>query len=235
MRAAVTHGMDGRARIFAEGPSALSEPELVAILLRAGGRGREADALALRLLADGLGSLRRAGLSELLLTRGLGESQALRIAAALELGRRALVAPCVQRLRLLRAKDLVGLLWPRLAHLGHEEFWAVLLTARLEEIRAVRIAQGGLTQCSVLPREALAPALLYRAAAVAFVHNHPSGDPLPSPDDLRMQLLLDEGARTLGIRVVDHLVLAESGAHSAVEGRVAWPAPVSLVPQGSVG
>jgi DNA repair protein RadC len=78
----------------------------------------------------------------------------------------------------------------------------------------------------VSAREAFAPALVFGAAAIAFVHNHPSGDPSPSGEDQRLQLLLSEAANALGVRVVDHLVLAQSGVHSAVEGRCP---PVSLV------
>ena len=111
----------------------------------------------------------------------------------------------------------------------------MLMSSRLQEIRSVRIARGGLTQCSVSPREAFAPALIHRAPAVAFVHNHPSGDPSPSGEDQRLQLVLDEAGTALGVRVVDHLVLAEGGLHSAVEGACPPPDPVSLVPREGVG
>ena len=102
----------------------------------------------------------------------------------------------------------------------------MLMNSRLQEIRCVQIARGGLTQCSVSPREAF---------AVAFVHNHPSGDSAPSGEDQRLQLLLDEAGHALGVRVVDHLVLAEGGLHSAVEGASPPPDPVSLVPREGVG
>ena len=86
----------------------------------------------------------------------------------------------------------------------------------------VRIANGGLTQCSISPREALAPALVHSAAAVIFAHNHPSGDPSPSGADLQLNDLLNEGGRVLGVRVVDHLIIADGSAHSAVEGRIEY-------------
>ncbi len=97
------------------------------------------------------------------------------------------------------------------------------MTARMEEVRCVRVASGGLTQCSVLPREAFAPALVHAAPCVAFAHNHPSGDPTPSSDDHRLQLMLDEAGRALGVRVVDHLVIAADGFHSARTGAGAPP------------
>jgi len=217
-------------RILSEGAAGLPDAELLRVVL--GGRD---ELLAGRLLSRGLPSLRRASAGELLLETGMNATLAGRVIAALELGRRVALAPAPDRRRLLRARDVATVLWGRLAHLPHEEFWTVLMNARLQELRCVQIARGGLTQCSVSPREAFAPALVHRAAAVAFVHNHPSGDPAPSGEDQRLQLLLDEAGHALGVRVVDHLVLAEGGLHSAVEGAGAPPDPVSLVPRESVG
>ena len=214
-------------RLLTEGPAALCDAELLAALL-----GPSDELLPSRLLARGLAALSRTTPGELSRTPGLSPRKALRLLAALELGRRAAFAPPPDRPRLLRAADLGRLLWGKLAALRHEEFWAVLLSARLQEIQTTRIAQGGLTACSIAPREAFFPAVLHQAPAVAFVHNHPSGDPSPSGEDQRLQLLLDEAGRALGIRVVDHLVIAESGIHSAVEGRCP---PVSLVPRLGVG
>ena len=206
-------------RILTESTADLSEQELVAALLG----GADADLLALRLLRGGLASLRRARPAVLLETPGLRRGQVGRILAALELGRRAVIARGPERERLLRPEDSARFLWPRLAHLLHEEFWVVLLTARLEEIATVRIAAGGLTQCSVLPRDAFVPAIVRGAATVVFAHNHPSGDPSPSTEDHRLAMHLDEVGRALGIAVADHLVLAEDGVHSARAGRSAPP------------
>jgi DNA repair protein RadC len=217
-------------RILSEGSSGLADAELVRLVL-----GARDQLVAARLLARGLPALRRATPGELLLTAGMTAQLSARLLAALELGRRVALAPPADRRRLLRAQDVAAALWSQLAHLPHEEFWAVLLNARLEEIRCVQIARGGLTQCSVSPREAFAPALLHRAPAVAFAHNHPSGEAMPSGEDQRLQLLLDEAGRALGIRVVDHLVLAEGGVHSAVEGACPAPDPVSLVPREGLG
>jgi DNA repair protein RadC len=210
-------------RILDEGPEAASELELVAALLAGAGSRQGADALAARLLEDGLASLRRITPAELLAVEGMREAQARRLLAGVELGRRLLAAGPQRRDRLVQPDHLAARLWPRLAHLPHEEFWVVLLTARLEELRCVRIARGGLTQCSVLPREAFAPAFVHAAPCVAFAHNHPSGDPEPSAEDRRLELLLDEAGRALGIRVVDHIVVGETGFHSARQGAGAPP------------
>ena len=217
-----------RERLIAEGPQALSPVELLTVLVESASRRARAPDVAARLLVDGLGGLRRAQFPALLSTPGVGELQACRVMAGLELGRRAAHAVPAEKKRLLHPGAIGGRLWVRLAHLGHEEFWVLLLNARCEELRAQRISAGGLTHCSVLPREALAPAVLHGAPLCAFAHNHPSGDPTPSSEDLRLQLLLDEGARALGLTVVDHLVLADGGIHSARCGLLPPPPPPSL-------
>jgi DNA repair protein RadC len=204
-------------RILAEGPSLLCDAELLRIVL-----GTRDERLAAHLLAPGLLALRRATAGDLLMS-GATDRHAAQLLAAVELGRRVAFAPGADKPRLLHARELARAIWPRLAHLAHEEFWTILMNARLQEIRSVRISLGGLTQCSVTPREAFAPALILRAPVVAFVHNHPSGDATPSAEDRRLQLLLDEAGRALGLRVIDHLVVGERTVHSSVEGECAAP------------
>ncbi len=213
----------GMSRILQLGPGAVSDVELVSALLAGSGRRERPEALAARLLEGGLLRLRRMPASEVLHAANLRAPQAARVVAAVELGRRIMAAEHAQRERLLAADLIAARLWPLLVDLPHEEFWTLLLTARMEEIRCVRIASGGLTQCSVLPREAFAPALVHAAPCVAFAHNHPSGDPTPSSDDHRLQLMLEEAGRALGVRVVDHLVIAADGFHSARMGAGAPP------------
>jgi DNA repair protein RadC len=198
--------------ILAGGASSMCDAELLRIVLSA-----PDERLPAEILAPGLAALRRVTAGSLLMS-GASARNAAQLLAALELGRRVALSPSSERPRLLHAVDLAQLLWARLAHLQHEEFWCVLLTARLQEIRCVRISTGGLSQCSVTAREAFAPAMVLRAPAVAFAHNHPSGDSTPSAEDQRLQLLLDEAGRALGIRVVDHLVVGEQTVHSSVEG-----------------
>jgi DNA repair protein RadC len=205
-------------RILEEGPEGLSDIELLSAILPRSSRRSGPEEVAARVLALGLAALRRTSAGELVSIDGVRERDAARVLAALELGRRVAQAVAPRRDRLVKAGDVAALLAPRISHLAHEEFWAVLLSARLEEIRSVRIARGGLTQCSVLPREAFAPAVLHRVPRVVFAHNHPSGDPLPSPDDVRLGAALDEAGRALGIEVVDHLVIVDGAFHSARQG-----------------
>ena len=208
---------------MSEGAGMLSEEELLSVLVGSGTRAHPAGEVAARLMRRGLVGLRRAGYASLVETPGVGEAQACRVLAALELGRRAVsIAPGEPR-RLWNAGEVARRLFPRLAFLAREEFWVLLLNARLEEMRAVRISLGGLTHCSVLPREAFAPALIHAAPVVIFAHNHPSGDPAPSAEDQRLQMMLDESARMLGVRVADHVVLAERGMYSLREGLLPPP------------
>lgn len=122
--------------------------------------------------------------------------------------------------RMLNARPLGWAIRPKLHGLKHEEFWTITLNARLQIIGMHQISKGGLSQCSVTAREAFAPAFADSAPCVAFVHNHPSGDVSPSAADLRLFLLLDDAARTLGIRGIDHLILSDSSFYSHVEGEI---------------
>jgi len=216
-------GVGARRRILERGAGALSEAELLGLLLQCRCAPGAGDELATRLLAHGLGPLsRRPPVEEPMID--LSEEQALRVCAALELGRR-LAQPSGPGLRLGDGRALCSAIGPRLLHLPHEEFWALILTPRLELVHEALVARGGLTQCSILPREAFAPAMVYAAPCIAFAHNHPSGDPSPSAHDHRLQILLDEAGETLGIRVVDHVVIGRDGHHSAREGYVSLRPP----------
>jgi DNA repair protein RadC len=199
-------------QILAEGATSLCDEALLRIVLDS-----RDSLLPASLLAEGLPRLRTLSAGRILMSGGTARNAA-QLLAALELGRRVAYAKEPDRPRLLHAQDLANILWPRLAHLPHEEFWCVLMNARLQEIQSVRISQGGLSQCSVLAKEAFHPAVLLRAPCVAFAHNHPSGEAAPSAEDRRLALLLDEAGHSLGIRVIDHLVVGDRSVHSAVEG-----------------
>lgn len=125
--------------------------------------------------------------------------------------------------RILHAQSAAVYLRPMLGNLRHEEFWAILLTSRLQPVKAVRISSGGQTACAINAKEAFYPAIREQLPRIMFAHNHPSGDPSPSPEDMRLFLLLDEAGRTLGIPVVDHLILGAEGFNSKVEGFSYWP------------
>ncbi|MDJ0787119.1 MAG: DNA repair protein RadC [Myxococcota bacterium] len=208
-----------RERLLEQGAGVLSDEELVSLLLGSGGPGRSAAHLSRTLLAShqGLTGLARAGLGELLATAGIGPAKGACLAAALELGRR--VAG-----RRLRPGDAIGgpedvfrHLHPRLRDARCERFLVLVLDGRHRLVREFQASQGTLTASLVHPREVFRPALSESGAAVVLAHNHPSGDPTPSPEDRQITDRLIRAGQLLGVPVVDHVVVAERGFTSLRE------------------
>jgi DNA repair protein RadC len=210
-----------REQLARGGPEALSNAELIALLLRTGARGRGATALDVGAGLLGshrtLAGLDRASLRELCGARGLGPAKAASLKAAFELGRRLVAGEGAPRARLSSSREVAGHFTPRLFNLPREVFIAVLLNARNEPIREITVAIGCLTGSLVHPREVFQPAVRDSAAAVILVHNHPSGDPTPSPEDVQLTERLVEAGRILGIRVLDHVVVAQGGYASLMD------------------
>jgi DNA repair protein RadC len=198
-----------RERALEQGVDALGDADLVALLLGTGRRGAAAPVLAAELLveAGGLDGLARSGTHALASAAGLGVVKALRLAAAVELGRRTSRLAVADRPTLASAADVAGHLGPRLAGLVHEEMWVVSLDGRNRIRGARRVAQGGLHGCAVAARDILRVALADAASAFVLVHNHPSGDPTPSPEDVAMTAAVSRAAAVVGVPLVDHVVL----------------------------
>lgn len=202
-----------RERMLAFGAGALTESELLALMLGTGVRGQNVIASSANLL-DRFGSLRalaRATLHELLLERGLGIARAGRIVAAFELGRRAARAALDRQGPLRGAGDVARMLLPRLRDLRKEVFIALLLDGRHRLLREERISEGSLTSSIVHPREVYGPAIRESAAAIIVAHNHPSGDPTPSREDIAVTKRLAEVGQLIGIDLVDHVVIGDPG------------------------
>jgi DNA repair protein RadC len=202
-----------RERLDTLGPGALSDAELLALLLRTGGPGRAAQSLASDLLArhDGVAGLARTGPAELRQTAGIGPAKSASLLAALELGRRL----ATRRLRTGDAirgpADVHRHFHARLRDAPHERFLVLLLDGRHRVLREVTASQGTLTASLVHPREVFRPALREAAAAVILVHNHPSGDPTPSREDREVTERLVQVGEILGVPVLDHVIVAERG------------------------
>jgi len=202
-----------RERLDALGPGALSDAELLALLLRTGGPGRAALSLASDLLVrhDGVAGLARTGPAELRQTAGVGPAKSASLLAALELGRRL----ATRRLRTGDAirgpADVHRHFHARLRDAPHERFLVLLLDGRHRVLREVTASQGTLTASLVHPREVFRPALREAAAAVILVHNHPSGDPTPSREDREVTERLVQVGEILGVPVLDHVIVAERG------------------------
>jgi len=201
------------------GTERLSESDLLQILLGMGRRGEPAAELATRLLSDlgGVEGLCRAGPGALAQLPGVGPAKAMRLVAALELGQR-ISEHRRQRLErpVVRTSDAVAeLMQPRLAHLDHEEMWVLALDGRSAVKRVRRVAQGGLHGLSVSARDILRVGLFEAASALVLVHNHPSGDPTPSSEDVAMTEIVRAAAEIVGMPLVDHVVVAR-GAHASL-------------------
>jgi DNA repair protein RadC len=215
-----------RERLVALGPEALSDAELVALLLRTGARHVDALSLAADVLADlgGLPGLARAGARELEHHPGLGAAKAATILAAIELGRRLAERRLREGDAIRSPEDVYRHFHARLRHATQERFVVVFLDGRHRVLGHELVSQGTLTASLVHPREVFRPALRACAAALVLVHNHPSGDPTPSDEDREVTRRLARAGELLGIRVLDHVVVAERGYTSFREEGL-LPAP----------
>lgn len=200
-----------RERLLAKGSDVLSDAHLLAILLRTGRRDSSAVQVAIELLdrVGGLGGLAACGIEELCAIPGVGPAKAAQLKAALALGRRSLAVPMSTGTRISSSGDLFKHFHPALRDVKHELFKVVLLDAKNIVIKEATVSEGSLTLSIVHPREAFALAVRESAAAVIFLHNHPSGDPTPSPEDRRLTDRLVKAGNLLGIRVLDHVILGD--------------------------
>jgi DNA repair protein RadC len=216
-----------RERLAALGAEALSDAELLALLLRTGGRGSGALAVATRLLAahGGLVGLARAGARELVAVAGVGPAKSASLLASLELGRRIAAGRLAPGSAIRGPADVFRHFHPRLRHAVQERFFVVLLDGRHRVVRHELVSQGTLTASLVHPREVFRPALREGAAAVLLVHNHPSGDPTPSREDREITERLVRAGELLGVPVLDHVVVAERGFASLREEGAGGGAP----------
>ena len=208
----VDAGRGPRERLREQGPEALDDVELLALLLRTGTRGRPAPALARALLgSQGLRGLARTLPSELERHEGVGPAKAATLLAALELGRRLSERRLENGVPIRGPEDVFLHFHARLRDVPHEQFHLLLLDGRHRVLREVMASQGTLTASLVHPREVFRPALREGAAALVVVHNHPSGDPGPSSEDREVTRRLVQGGALLGVPLLDHVVVAERG------------------------
>jgi DNA repair protein RadC len=199
------------------GAECLSDAELLALVLGTGPEGLSALTIAANLLeaSGGLGGVGKMGGHGLAEQRGIGPAKAARVLATLELGRRAAEGALTELRESIASFDAV-VKWarPKLAPLEHEEVWLLTLDGRNGLRSAIRVAQGGVHGCALTPRDVLRPAVRDSASAIILLHNHPSGDPSPSAEDLRMTAALAVACEVVGIELLDHVVVARGGATS---------------------
>ncbi len=205
----VTSGPGPRERALETGLDTLSDADLVAILLGTGTPGAPAPVLAAQVLDrhGGLSGLANRGAGALAEQGGLGPVKALRLAAAIELGKRSRVV-AAERPTLSGAADVARYFHGRIGSLVHEEMWVVSLDGRNRLRGSRRVAQGGLHGCAVSARDVLRAAIGDAASGFVLVHNHPSGDPTPSAEDVKMTEAVARAAAVVGVPLVDHVVVA---------------------------
>lgn len=202
----------------------LSDAELLALLLGTGRAGEAATSLASRLLAErgGLFGLARSTVAELTRAEGVGPAKAARLAAAFELGARALSVTQEPGSPLSNSEAVFARYGRALASSRVERFIVIAVDAK-NRPRAVReVARGGRTTCQVDPAEVFRMLIAESASGVVFVHNHPSGDPEPSTQDLQLTERLVAGGALLDIRVLDHLIVGH-GRYTSLRDAGCWP------------
>jgi len=202
-----------REKLMQYGPQKLSEVELLAILIRSGAGPNSALDVARELLsrAGGLNHLARMDYKDILQLKikGLGKTKAVTITAAIQLARRLEVAESSTPDKILRSSEAVARLYiPRLRDLNREIFMVLLLASNNRLIRDVTISEGILNASVVTPREVYREAVLASAAAVILIHNHPSGNPEPSPEDIQLTKQMVASGKMMNIPVLDHLIIA---------------------------
>ncbi len=206
-----------RERLLAAGPRALSDADLLALVLGTGSGGRSARATALSLVEGvPLPDLAWAPPDAIAGWPGIGPARAAAIAAAFELGRRGAWSPPRRGERCLDPARVHELL-RHAAHAEREGFHVVLLDVRGRLLRTEQVAEGSISQCPVSPRDALRPAVREGAHSVVFAHNHPSGDPSPSAEDADLTERLRAAAELVGVLARDHVIVASGGYYSFVE------------------
>ena len=198
-----------RERLKHYGAGSLSNAELLAIILRTGAASDSVLNLSARLLArfGGLTGLARAAPGELCSERGLGETKAAQLKAALELGRRLSSAQPEDRVVVRSPEDIASLLQAEMALLEHEELRLVLLNTKNQVVAAPQLYKGSVNTSLIRVAEVFRDAVRENCPALVVVHNHPSGDPTPSPEDIKITEQMVKAGRLLDIDVLDHIII----------------------------
>lgn len=213
-----------REKMMLHGAAALSNAELLAILIGSGNTEDSAVELMRKVLNDyhnNLNELGKASVDELCRHKGIGPAKAITILAASELGKRRKEEEVRERKTILSSRDVYRHFHPLMCDLPTEECWVLLLNQASKVIDNVKISSGGLSSTAVDVRCILREALLRRAVGMALCHNHPSGSIRPSKEDDRLTEHVDKAAKVMNIRLVDHVILTDGNFYSyADEGRI---------------
>lgn len=208
-----------REKLMLKGIDALSDAELIAILIGSGSRNESAVALSKRILAsvDNLNALGKMSISQLMNFKGIGEAKAISIVAALELGRRRRVEETVELVRITSSKSVFEIMQPIIGELQHEEFWVLFLNNSNKIISKIQLSKGGITGTIVDTRLVFHYAFETKATGLILCHNHPSGSLIPSDSDKQITKKIKLAGDSLDVKVLDHLIITETKYYSFVD------------------
>lgn len=212
-----------RERLAEIGAQALSNAELLAILLRTGIKGENAVQIGQRLLRDlsGLIGIHRASFSEVCQQKGVGQAKAAQIKAAIELGRRMSIEANSDRITISSPADAAACVQYEMSALPQEHLWVINLDTRNRVISIEKLYKGSLNSSTVRIGELFKAAIQRHAASIILVHNHPSGDASPSPEDIILTKAVVEAGKLLDVSVLDHLVIGQGSYVSIKEKKLA--------------
>lgn len=209
-----------REKLMLKGKAALSDAELIAILIGSGNRNESAVDLSKRILSsvdNNLNALGKLSISQLIQFKGIGEAKAISIVAATELGRRRRAEEALELVKITSSKSIFELMQPLIGELSHEEFWVVYLNNANKVLYKSQLSKGGITGTLVDVRLVFKTALEIGAVSIILSHNHPSGTLTPSEADKQITNKLKKAGESLDIKVLDHIIITENAYFSFVD------------------
>ena len=212
-----------REKMLIKGEQSLSNAELLALLIGSGNQGESAVHLMQRLLAsveNNMAKLHKMALEKLMDWKGIGPAKAVKIKAALEIGKRIQLETPMEQLNCNQSKDAYRLFQPVLSFLEHEEFWVAYLNQQNRVIIHQCLSKGGIASTTVDVRLVLKKALEVGATALILAHNHPTGNLVPSQADRQLTAKIRKAAKVIDIQLLDHLIVSENGYFSFADENI---------------
>ena len=212
-----------REKLVQKGRAALSNAELIAILIGSGTKNETAVALSKKILSsanNNLNELGKVSIKQLMKFKGIGEAKAVSIAAAMEIGRRRQNEKALFKEQISESRAVFNLLQHLIADLPHEEFWIVYLNNSNKVIHKAQLSKGGITGTLVDIRLVMKQALEFGAVSLVLAHNHPSGTLKPSEADKKITKKLQKASEALDIRVLDHVIIAQNNYYSFADNNL---------------
>ena len=213
-----------REKLLSKGKQALSDAELIAILIGSGSRNESAVELSKRILAsinNNLSSLGKLSVTDLMKFKGIGEAKAISIITALELGRRRRLEEALELPKITGSKAIFDIMQPLIGEIATEEFWIIYLNNSNKILHKSQLSSGGLTGTVVDVRLVFKKAVEINSTAIILCHNHPSGNTKPSDADIQLTKKMKLGGETLDVKVLDHVIITEKAYFSfADEGLI---------------